>query len=61
MAKFNRGKRKQQTLKPKGLPKRTTASPAQFAVTRVGKQSKFGVKKARTPGQTWNIPKKLGG
>jgi hypothetical protein len=61
MGKFNKGVRKSQTLKPLGLPKRTTNGPAQFAVTRVGKQSKFGVKKAKAPGSTWQFPKKLGG
>jgi len=61
MGKFNPGRRKSQTIKPLGLPKRTTAGPAQFAITRVGMQSKYGVKKAKAPGSTWQIPKKLGG
>ena len=61
MTNFNRGVRKTQAIQPLGLPKRTTAGPAQFAVTRVGMQSKYGVKKAKAPGSTWQFPNKLGG
>jgi hypothetical protein len=61
MGKFNRGKVRRTKLSPVGPAKRINNDISKSVQTRVGKQSKFGVKKARTPGQHWNQPKRLGG